>query len=287
MEDTMAFYNGMKKDAVRDLENSVKRYNEENGKVTSLAEELFSIRSNDCQRILTLVESFVNSMANTPKEFDKEFALYKASVAKFDELIQEFHKASANAEIQSGAGVGAGVLVGVGTAALMPTAALAIATAFGTASTGTAIAALSGAAATNAALAWLGGGALAAGGGGIAAGNALLALAGPIGLGIGAVGFIGGGLLLTSKNKKIAKEAYDTRARIETSIRTLSVAVVEIGEILSLTKQHIQGTESILLSIQAVAPSDYNEYSDAQKQMLGALINHIQSLTKLMNKKVS
>lgn len=283
----MAFYNQMRKDAVRDLEKSVEHYNEENGKVTSLAEKLFEIRSKDCQHILSLVESFINSMANTPKEFDREFALYKASVAKFDELIKEFHKASANAEIQSGAGVGTGVLVGVGTAALMPTAALAIATAFGTASTGTAIAALSGAAATNAALAWLGGGALAAGGGGIAAGNALLALAGPIGIGIGAVGFIGGGLLLTFKNKKIAKQAYNTRARIETSIKSLSIAVVEIGEILELTRQHLQGTKKTLLSLRAVAPSDYFEYSDAQKQMLGALVNHIKSLSKLMIKKVS
>ncbi len=283
----MAFYNKMRKDAVRDLENSVERYNGENSRVTSLAEDLFTIRSNDCQRILTLVERFINAMANTPKEFNREFALYKASVTRFDELIQEFHKASTNAEIESGAGVGAGVLVGVGTAALMPTAALAIATAFGTASTGTAIAALSGAAATNAALAWLGGGALAAGGGGIAAGNALLALAGPIGIAIGAAGFIGGGLLLTSKNKKIAKQAYDARDRIETSIKSLSVAVVEIGEILDLTRQHIQGTEQTLLSLQAVAPNDYNNYSEAQKQMLGTLINHIQSLTKLMSKTVS
>ncbi len=283
----MAFYNLMRKDAVKDLEKSVKRYNEENGKVTDLAEKLFAVRSKDCQHVLTIVESFINSMANTPKEFNREFTLYKASVTRFDEMIQEYHRAAANAEIESGAGVGAGVLVGVGTAALMPTAALAIATAFGTASTGTAIAALSGAAATNAALAWLGGGALAAGGGGIAAGNALLALAGPIGIGIGAVGFIGGGLLLTFKNKKIAKQAYDTRARIETSVKSLSVAIVEIGEILNLTRQHLKGTENTLLSLQTNAPRDYHDYSNAQKQTLGALINHIQSLTKLMNKKVS
>ncbi|MGW8444460.1 hypothetical protein ACWGXJ_26515 [Paenibacillus sp. S33] len=43
----------------------------------------------------------------------------------------------------------------MGVAAFGPTVALAIATTFGTASTGTAIATLSGAAATNAALAWL------------------------------------------------------------------------------------------------------------------------------------
>ncbi len=68
-------------------------------------------------------------------------------------------------------------MAGAGIAVLGPTAAMAVATTFGTASTGTAIATLSGAAATNAALAWLGGGALAVGGGGMAAGKAFLAMA--------------------------------------------------------------------------------------------------------------
>ena len=71
----------------------------------------------------------------------------------------------------------AGAMAGAGIAAFGPTAAMAVATTFGTASTGTAIATLSGAAATNAALAWLGGGALAVGGGGMAAGEAFLAMA--------------------------------------------------------------------------------------------------------------
>lgn len=76
----------------------------------------------------------------------------------------------------------AGVAVGAGVAAFAPTAALAIATTFGTASTGTAIATLSGAAAIIPPR-QLGGGALAAGGGGMSAGSALLALAGPVGWG--------------------------------------------------------------------------------------------------------
>jgi len=56
---------------------------------------------------------------------------------------------------------------------MAPTAAMWVATTFGTASTGTAISALSGAAAESAALAWLGGGTLAAGGGGMTAGRSV------------------------------------------------------------------------------------------------------------------
>lgn len=88
---------------------------------------------------------------------------------------------------------------------MAPTAAMWVATTFGTASTGTAISALSGAAATNAALAWLGGGALAAGGGGMAAGQALLALAGPVGWGLAGVSIFTSVLLFWRKNEKYKK----------------------------------------------------------------------------------
>jgi hypothetical protein len=287
MEDSMAFYLKMRKNALKDLQISIDSYNSEREKTVKLAEELFTIRSQDCQRILTQVESFINTMANTPKEFSREFALYKASINRFDDLIQKYNKESVKTNVKAGVNVGAGILAGAGTAALMPTAAMAIATTFGTASTGTAIASLSGAAATNAALAWLGGGALAAGGGGMAAGTALLAMAGPIGLAIGVVGFAGSGLSLAFKNKKIAKQAYDSRARIETSTKSLSASVVEISELIDVTRQHVHGTEQTLLSLQEVAPPDYNDYSEAQKRMLGALINHIQSLSKIMNKTAS
>src|SRR5699024_9379708 len=102
-----------------------------------------------------------------------------------------------------------------------PSAAMAIATTFGTASTGTAISTLSGAAATNAALAWLGGGALAAGGGGTAAGSALLALSGPIGWTIGGVSIATAGLLRNSKNKKVANEARAKEVEVQTQIKRI------------------------------------------------------------------
>ena len=99
---------------------------------------------------------------------------------------------------------------------------MAIATTFGTASTGTAIASLSGAAATKAALAWLGGGAIVAGGGGMAAGNALLALAGPVGWAIGGVSLVSAGLFKSGKNKKIAEEALAKAAEVNASTKMVS-----------------------------------------------------------------
>lgn len=81
-----------------------------------------------------------------------------------------------------------------------PTAAMWVATTFGTASTGTAISALSGAAATSAALAWLGGGVAA---GGMAAGNALLALAGPIGWGIAGASLVATFFITRNKKRRL------------------------------------------------------------------------------------
>ena len=118
------------------------------------------------------VENLINSIANHPKNFDadfKEIHLYKKRIQKIvcDYAIQELDAAK-----KSMAGVGAGIAGGMAVASLAPSAAMWVATTFGTASTGTAISTLSGAAATNAALAWLGGGAAAAGGGGMASGTA-------------------------------------------------------------------------------------------------------------------
>lgn len=99
--------------------------------------------------------------------------------------------------VASAGTVGVGTAIGVGG----QTAAMSIATTFGTASTGTAISTLSGAAATNAATAWLGGGALAAGGGGMATGSLVLGAIPVVGWGLAAAG-AGYGIYRYCKNRK-------------------------------------------------------------------------------------
>lgn len=188
--------------------------------------------------------------------------------------------------MKSGATAGAGVATGIGVAALGPTAAMAVATTFGTASTGTAIASLSGAAATNAALAWLGGGALVAGGGGMSAGSAFLALAGPVGWTIGGFGLVCGGLIARKKNKEIALKADSQRKNIEIGIATMNASTREISALISQTDMHSNGVNSLLNILIERAPVDYSSFTSDQKDKLAALINHINSLSKLLNKKV-
>lgn len=170
-------------------------------------------------------------------------------------------------------------------AALGPTAAMAIATTFGTASTGTAIASLSGAAATNAALAWLGGGALAAGGGGMAAGNAFLALAGPVGWGIAGIFIIGGGIFAIHKNKKAADEAQKVAESIEKRIAVLNPKIEKLKQLIGETDK-LKPALNISMMVNTY-PKDYLDFSQDQKQALAALINNARSMGQLINERIA
>lgn len=277
---------GLKKDSLKNLENAQNRYNTLTISVKERAVDIYELRRKSSNEVITSIESYVNMLANSPKEFDKSFLEYKAEFKVFNDLLYELRIEAAKADIQAGSAAGAGVATGIGVAAFGPTAAIAIATTFGTASTGTAIATLSGAAATNAALAWLGGGALVAGGGGMSAGNALLALAGPIGWTIGGIGLVSGGLLARNRNKKIAEKADEERKKIEVGIATLNAANHEISSLISQTNLHTNEVKNLLTTLKDQAPTDYSMFTTDHKEKLAYLINHIQSLSKLLNKKV-
>ncbi|MEI7840811.1 MAG: hypothetical protein WCJ11_09950 [Methylococcaceae bacterium] len=276
----------LKKEALSKLNNSVDTYKDWVKEVQAVSAELFVLRKKSSEDIIGAVESYINMLANRPKEFDRSFTEYKAEFRIFSEMLNELKVKSDNVNFEFGTTATAGILAGVGTAAFAPTAAMAIATTFGTASTGTAIATLYGAAATNAALAWLGGGTLAVGAGGMAAGEALLALAGPIGWAIGGVAILGGGLLARSKNEKIANQANSQRKEVEILSAQLKAANHEVKGLITLTKNHVSGVQDILSILRNKAPKNYNDFSPEDKTNLAALKNHIESLSKLLNKKV-
>lgn len=263
------------------LEHSIEVYNWAYSLVTEKAEKLFNIRLNSGEKVIKPVEEYINLLANSPKEFNKSFSNYKVEFEIFNDLVEAFNDESIDTTVKAG-----GTAV-AGTAALMPSVALGIATTFGTASTGTAISSLTGAAASKAALAWLGGGALAKGGAGIVGGKALLALAGPIGIGIGAVSVIGGGLLASSKNKKSAMEINEKDKEIQTQTKVLYAAEKEVDSLIDLTNTHQEGILRLLNELKVSGGKNYSEFSVSEKEKVGALINHMASLSSLLNKKVS
>jgi hypothetical protein len=181
------FNSDVRREAIQRLEHAVTQYEDESRLVVAASASLFEQRK-QAASLIAGVESYVNELSNSPKEFNKAVAEYRVAVDRFADSVERLTVEAARVGNLGSVGGGAGVAAGIGVAAFGPTAAMALAMTFGTASTGTAIATLSGAAATNAALAALGGGALAAGGGGMAAGQAFLALAGPVGWTIGGAG---------------------------------------------------------------------------------------------------
>lgn len=276
------FYNGAKKDAIQRLKKVESEYNNVAVIGNDLALELYEERKSAVKAIIR-VEKYINSLANTPKEFKKDISVVMESLKEFSEAMK-IEKENISDNVKGASAAAGGTVVGGAIAALGPTAAMAIATTFGTASTGAAIASLSGAAATNAALAWLGGGALAAGGGGMAAGNALLALAGPIGWGIAGLALIGGGAFTSHKNKKAAEEADALAAQVRNKLAVLRPMIEKLQYLKAQTKEL---KESLGLAKFTLCPSDYEFFSSEQKSDLAVLINNCRSLGVLINERVA
>lgn len=117
-----------RKRAIADLKSTHERFVDHVGLLTEAARRLAEVREHTAEKVIARCEQ------------------------------EEARQEAEGVNLKAGTGAAAGVGAGVATLAFGPSAAMAFATTFGTASTGTAISSLSGAAATNAALAWLGGG---------------------------------------------------------------------------------------------------------------------------------
>lgn len=280
-------FNGdIKKQAFERLDKSNQQYQKQADKVKDNAGKLHNLRLKSANDLIKRSEDYINTLANSPKEFEKTINEYKQEFKKFETIIQEI-KNSDNVSKVTGTTAGAGFAAGAGVAAFGPTVALSIATTFGTASTGTAISALSGAAATNAALAWLGGGAVVAGGGGMAAGNALLALAGPIGWAIGGAAIIGGVFWARNKNAKLAEKANEEAVRINGEKAKLEVIGTKINQEHKTTEQLYVGATNQLDKLVNSSTKNYNEFSQELKDELKGLINNIHSLSVRLNTKIA
>ncbi|MFT6916631.1 MAG: hypothetical protein ACJAWL_002972 [Motiliproteus sp.] len=278
--------NGDLKDiALARLKKSESEYNKKAEELQKSAIVLTSLRFSISSKLISDVELFINSLSNYPKILDKSYSKYQSVFYTFRSVFKELETEDVDTGIQAAKGSASGVAVGAGVAAFAPTAAMAVASTFGVASTGTAISALGGAAATNAALAWLGGGALVAGGGGMAGGGALLALAGPIGWTIGAASLAGGIFWKRSKNAKIGNEADSIHKKLQKGLAEFKTGLSNVRNLISLTNTHSSGVESILHELTNNAPNDYREYESTHKNQLASLVNHIQSLSVILNKK--
>ena len=235
--------------------------------------------------LIELVELLVNSIANTPKAFETTFSEIGLHKTEFLDA-EEFARKDLEAAQQSAAGVGAGFAAGAAVASVAPTAAMWVATTFGTASTGTAISTLSGAAASNAALAWLGGGALAAGGGGTAAGGAILALAGP-------VGWTVAGATLLASIALFAKKKFDNLAAKQEALaavkRNCSAVKSDEAQIDGILKRTAALRVELVSCYGEALPyfgADFRSLSDSQQNRLAILVNNTKSCAALLSARI-
>ena len=271
-----------KKDLDNELKNVLDHYNITYTELNDLGTQLFYERER-CGDVLELVETLVNSIANSPKSFATDIEEIRFNKESFKEKTeyakQELQKARETVTV-SGAGMAAGAAI----ASVAPTAAMWVATTFGTVSTGTAISALSGAAAQSAALAWLGGGALTAGGGGMAAGTAFLAMAGPVGWGIAGASVLTSVVLFANSKLKAKKEKHEEILAVNNNIEMLRETIKTIS---SLKQQHEELRISLYKQFKQCMKLNGRDFESIDKEnqkLLDALVNNAKALSFLMRK---
>lgn len=270
----------------RMLEGSITEYNDVYTLMNDKGVQLFLERSRAVDTI-GFVETLINSIANHPKSFDADF---QEIVMQRDSFMDTcaFGERVLQAAREAAGGAGAGLAAGVSVAFMAPTAAMWVATTFGTASTGTAISTLSGAAATNAALAWLGGGAVATTtGGGMAAGEALLAMAGPIGWTIAGATLLTSILLFSSKKNKLNKQKNEEIENVKKNTELLREMDAQIQQLLTDTESIRTGLNASFMDCLSMFHMDYTAFSENQKKQLGALVNQTKALSAMFGKTIN
>lgn len=272
----------LKKTALNIHEKAKNRYNETYETTIKLCQALYDERKESLVLIRS-VETLVSSIANRPKDFDVTLERIHTERKNFRDT-EEYAEKAQSETVKSGVGGAVGLGAGAAVAALGPSAAMWIATTFGTASTGTAISALSGAVAQKAALAWLGGGALSAGGGGIVAGKAILALAGPIGWSIAGASTAVTGLTVGIRNKKIADQVMEEAKKIAVATALLKETSAKVDDLREKTMILRDALQAMYKNDTQYLNADYAALDSSDKLALGTLVNNSLSLAELLNK---
>lgn len=276
----------LKKEALRIHEETLARYNNSYEKMKNECKNLYNVRG-QAIKVIKMNQNVINSIANTPKEFDTTLGKIGKELTKFNDT-EEYAKKAYNASVQAGINIAGGAAAGLGVASMAPTALMSIATTFGTASTGTAISTLSGCVAQKAALAWIGRtfAGFAAEGAGMAAGQAFLALAGPIGWGITAVSTGASLISLSNKNKELADKAVNEAKEISIARESLDEVAEKVNSLRAKTDILYTDMDKQRVKILKFLNADYLSLEDEDKYFLGTLVNNTLSLSVLLNETV-
>ncbi len=281
------FNYSLKNEALKIHKNALEIYNASNEKMNNTCEKLYSKRKKSVE-VIKMVENVINSVANTPKDYNTKMGKVHKELNLFKETIEYANKAYDDA-VKAGVNIVGGVATGVGVAAFAPTALMSLATTFGTASTGTAISALSGAAAQKAAVAWLGrtfAGAAVKQGAGMAVGKVFLSLAGPVGWGISAISTGASLISFSDKNRKLSDDIITEAKDIAKAKEELDETTERINELIIKTCKIYNDINKQRKKISSLAYVNYNILDCETKTFLGTLVNNTLSLSELINKNI-
>ncbi|RXG29879.1 hypothetical protein [Leeuwenhoekiella marinoflava] len=278
-----------KKKEIKELEDKLKstlvNYNLAVEELNEVGSSNYKIKSELAENLILKTERLLTRVVALPVEYFLILEEYKSASQNFENIKKEYHSNLKEHSYKTETIVGASAtIMGISVATLGPTAATAMASTYGIASTGTAISALSGAAASNAILAWLGGGAIVAGGGGMAAGTTLLALFGPIGIAASTLSVLGSGtysfLKANKKIKELKREIKNLKALITEGCPKAKNELESDSKLITKIAETSQPHYDYL---NKYAPLNYDKFSEIEKDELKSYMKTIELLTKNLN----
>ena len=110
----------LKKEALRIHEETLARYNNSYEKMKNECENLYNVRG-QAIKVIKMNQNVINSIANTPKEFDTTLGKIGKELTKFNDT-EEYAKKAYNASVQAGINIAGGAAAGLGVASMAPTA---------------------------------------------------------------------------------------------------------------------------------------------------------------------
>jgi len=286
------FNSKLREEALKDLDIKIREQSDFIMLIQEKSNNLLSLRNKSSHFITAKVQNYIRMLNNAPQDYIQVLSNYRSHYKTFLSVLDDILALDSSAKIDNEVDstlkktIITSVVTAVGTTTIAPTAAMAIASTFGTASTGTAIASLYGAAATNASLAVLGGGTLATGGAGIAGGSAFLALANPVGITIGVVGSATGVVSACNKNISIAEDAKQEIENINLAFYSLQTHANDIDGIMDTTAQHFERIKTTFSQLKVNTPNNYQLFSTKQENLLRRLIGQIKKFSILLDEKV-
>lgn len=241
----------LKKEAIAAFEQAQAAHESLCADVKKYADNLHELRRASSEKLIVDVERYINELANSPKEFDKTFSEYRAEYTVFTDHVVELEAAVKKADWQN---------TSIAVLAVMHLAPIFLRSSAGVLATAIPL--------------------------GTFSALAPLMLLGPVGLIASVSPIIGGGFAVRKKNAEVANEAVELRKEIEALNSAIGVSLMGLKLLLDLTKEHVEGVENLFRKVRVYAPRDYSKFDDGQRQQMGALINHVHSLSELLNKQV-